>query len=155
MDNYLTFENKFWAKVDKLSPTECWNWLGAVQGSGYGHIKIPKTRKNLLAHRVSYQIHYGDLNDALIICHKCDNKLCTNPEHLFQGTFMENTQDAVTKGRMYRGEQCHQAKLTESEVRSIRYLRGLGAKFCHIASLYFVSPQTISDIIRKRTWGHI
>lgn len=84
---------RFWKKVQKTAT--CWNWT-AAQRNGYGVIKINK--KLISTHRLSYEIHKGSIPDGLLICHSCDNRLCVNPEHLFLGSYSDNTIDAVNKG---------------------------------------------------------
>jgi hypothetical protein len=85
-----SFENSFWKKVDKSG--ECWNWIGAKNNKGYGVFR------RTLAHRVSYTLSYGDIPyDKPCICHKCDNTICVNPDHLFPGTDEDNKRDMLNK----------------------------------------------------------
>lgn len=77
---------------------ECWEWNGATLNSGYGCIR--ENRKTLLAHRVSYELHIGAIPPRVDICHRCDNRLCINPAHLFIGTRSDNMRDALSKKRM-------------------------------------------------------
>lgn len=86
---------RFWAKVDKSG--ECWEWLAHKTDCGYGRISIGG--EMLSAHRVSWSIHFGPIPPGLCVCHKCDNKLCVNPSHLFLGTITDNNRDKSAKGR--------------------------------------------------------
>jgi hypothetical protein len=76
----------------------CCVWAGARSASGYG-VAAGKIK---IASRLSWTLHYGEIPDGLLVCHKCDNPPCVNPEHLFLGTHADNTQDMVRKGRAPR-----------------------------------------------------
>jgi hypothetical protein len=87
---------RFFDKVDK-SEGGCWVWKGSIR-AGYGVFWDGK--KNVSAHRWSYEYHKRKISNGKVICHRCDNPLCVNPEHLFQGTHKRNMEDASSKGRL-------------------------------------------------------
>lgn len=90
-----TTEERLWAKVRKTEG--CWEWTGARQNIGYG--KFWLEYRNVLPHRVSYELKFGHVPDGMKVLHRCDNRVCVRPEHLFLGTLKENTQDCIRKGR--------------------------------------------------------
>lgn len=83
----------------------CWLWDGAVDGRGYG--KYVRGGRHLQAHRVAYEETYGPIQSGLSVCHRSDNPLCVNPDHLFVGTPVDNMQDMSRKGRHFRSGQTH------------------------------------------------
>jgi predicted XRE-type DNA-binding protein len=146
-----TLEDAFWPNVQKGDG--CWEWTGSKNVWGYGRIKI--RRKVHMAHKVAYTLHYGPIPDGLVICHRCDNRGCVNPAHLFIGTYADNSADMVSKGRQARGERNANAKLTEAVVREMRQLYASGMKQDALAARFNISQMTVSDVIRRRTWRHI
>jgi hypothetical protein len=111
-------EQRFWEKVNKNTDTECWEWMGLITTAGYGQISI--NTKKTYTHRYSAELA-GMNTDGLLVCHSCDNRKCVNPKHLFLGTYKDNTQDMLVKGRSKNAETSKKRrKLTDEEVREIR-----------------------------------
>jgi hypothetical protein len=98
-----TLEERFWSRVDKRGPDECWPWIGAQNGNGYGRIKVDGIL--WVAHRVAYALATkkwpkSDLTyHGKVVMHRCDNPACCNPAHLQIGTQRRNVMDMVRKGR--------------------------------------------------------
>jgi hypothetical protein len=131
--------------------TGCWNWTRGKDSDGYGVTNLfGKTRK---AHRVAYEAWNGKIPEGMCVCHRCDNRSCVNPEHLFLGTNRDNIDDCLKKGRWtsIRGSKNPANILSEEDVLNIRraFGRSSGGE---LARAYGVTPSSICDIKRGRTW---
>ena len=148
-------EERFWSRVNKTK--SCWLWTGTIRGkSGYGCLEI--NSKLTSAHRYSWTLSKGNIPDDLFVLHKCDNKLCVRPEHLFLGTQADNNKDRATKNRSWHptGELHPIHVLTESQVREIRAIYAKGTMSQRdIARLYDVAQWTVGKILNHKTWSHI
>jgi hypothetical protein len=129
----------------------CWLWMGGENRQGYGQIGNGNG-KDVRAHRVSWEIHYGPIPDGLDVLHKCDNPPCVNPQHLFLGTPQDNMDDCCKKKRQAYGSRNFKAKLADADVIKIRQ----DTRFAkEIAISFGVSTNTIDSIRENRTWKHI
>lgn len=161
-----SLEERFWEKVNKDGPIPdgrpdlgpCWLWTGARVGRGYGKIGSGgHSGKTLMAHRVSWQIHFGEIPDELAVCHECDNPPCVNPGHFVLGTIAYNNRDMIAKGRRGRvgarpGEQNHRTHLTRDDVRTIRQERASGVMLKLLAARYGVTVSCIHQIAKGNVW---
>jgi len=147
---------RFWSKVDKRDPDECWLWKDTPHPKGYGDMRVGQYK--LKAHRIAYVLHYGVSPGELKVCHTCDIPLCVNPAHLFLGTQKDNVDDMVRKGRHRdaRGEKNGRAKVTAEQVRTIRqtYAAG-GVSQSQLAKQYGLTVIGVSKLIRGENWSHI
>lgn len=152
-------KDRFWSKVNKTDT--CWLWTGSRNAYGYGQLR--SDGRAYLAHRFSWQLHFGELPTGLYVCHHCDTPACVRPDHLFLGTAADNSDDCSKKGRNWKGgayqsphgEDHHNAKLTEQQVIQIFDLRNQGFSYQEIASSFGVFPQHIGEICRGEVWTHI
>ena len=76
----------------------CWEWQGSTNGSGYGEMRVARQGK-VYAHRLMYEMTWGELAPGMVVAHRCDNPRCVKPSHLFPATQMENVRDMIAKGR--------------------------------------------------------
>lgn len=141
---------KFHSKYVICNGTNCWEWQGSLH-KGYGRIMYKG--KDYPAHRFSYLLYYGNLPNNLLVCHKCDNPSCVNPDHLFLGTYKDNAQDMVNKRRQAKGSKQGSAKLNELQIRIIRRLLEYNILIQQeIADIFDVTQGHISSIKHKRKW---
>lgn len=148
--NKKTIEEQFWSKVRREGDNECWPWIGAKNTAGYGNIKFQGKYVN--AHRVSFQLHFGQILPGYYVCHSCDNPSCVNPSHLFQGLPWENDADKIQKKRHVFGERHPKSKLKEEQVKKI--FAEVGTQE-NIAKKYNVSRRLIGLIKNGVIWKHL
>jgi hypothetical protein len=146
--------DRFWGKVRVGKAQECWEWTGGRYLAGYGFLPDYPNGK-LMAHRLSYEIHFGPISDGLHVLHKCDNPPCVNPNHLFLGTHQDNMADKVAKSRHVFGGRVAQARLSDSQVIEMRKLYKMGWTQTRLAAHFAVSQSLVSDIVRHLVWKHL
>jgi len=158
----------FWARVQRKRPDDCWEWQGAKTSSGYGNLSWGG--QHVQAHRVAYLLSYGGIAPETkfrqvgvakrykrFVLHRCDNRACCNPAHLFLGSMRANLLDAYSKGRKTQPRSAHaNAKLAPMQVRDIRaaYNAG-GIRQIELAGRYGVSQRAISLVVRGETYKDI
>lgn len=144
-------KDRFKTKVVADTHTGCWNWAAYRTPVGYGKFHVGG--KALFAHRVSYELFVGPVPAGLCVCHRCDNRACVNPEHLFTGPQSANVADMIAKGRQAasRGESNGRAKLAPETIAEI--LRAEGFSQQELADAYGVSRSHISNIRSGRRWA--
>lgn len=158
---------KFWARLDYTAPGGCWEWTGALTSAGYGNLSWHGTHTQ--AHRLAYALAIGGI-DLLtgfkqpgiartyksFVLHRCDNRKCCNPAHLFLGSMHDNLQDAYDKARKVQPRSAHaNAKLSPAAVREVRRLYAQGARQVDLAATVGVSQRAISLVVRNETYKDI
>lgn len=143
---------RFWQKVRKSEG--CWEWTGATNYKGYGIVWLQlgsgaKTRKRvtMLAHRVSMFLETGSDANQLVL-HKCDNKLCVRPEHLYVGTNADNMRDASVR------QHKRSRKLDYAKAAEIRRLAAAGCEQKELAERYGVTPSCIYGVLARKSYMH-
>jgi len=178
-DQLARIAKRFWTKVNKNGPIaahmphlgRCWVWT-AGKSSGYGRIGIGDKRV-WYAHQISWMLKHGVFS-MLWVLHHCDNRACVRPEHLFEGTVVDNTRDMDAKGRRVnaqpsgdrhgshlhpesvpRGESHYKTQLTDDLVREIRARAARGDRQVDIAKDMSLERHHVGFIVRRTSWRHI
>lgn len=176
----LSQQQKFASKIDMNGPIpphaphlgRCWIWAAGKFWCGYGCFTY--FRKTWYCHRLSYHIFVGEIPTKIQVLHKCDNRLCVNPEHLFLGTNKDNVDDKIKKGRnthqsgkkwaefirsvQPRGEKSKCAKLTDDQVKEMRkaYVKGSSTNgTTALSKRYKVPCSHVWSIVNRKAWVHI
>jgi transcriptional regulator len=133
-------------RIKKDDKSGCWIFQGSLI-DGYGQIKVDG--KSYRVHRLTYSLFVGEIPSGMIVCHKCDNPPCCNPDHLFIGTHAENIADRVSKGRCAKGDALPNHKITEDIRAQIFQLKKDGLTHEQIGAKFSVTHATISRVLNS------
>ncbi len=148
---------RFWSKVKYPgNDQDCWEWTANKLKKGYGFFWMSGFGK-LYIHRLSWEFFNGYIPTGLLVCHKCDNPSCCNPDHLFLGTYDDNNKDAKQKGRNTIGSRHGGSILTDEQVKEMlnRIWSGELLSVKHITEIYKISRIPIINILNGNAWTHI
>lgn len=155
-----SLQERFWAKVNVKTDSECWEWKASLDTRGYGNFGVPRndgTGRFLMqrAHRIAWELIHGlPLRSDQHLCHTCDNRKCVNPAHLFVGNPKVNMADCAAKGRLNQraGEHNPRAKLTADDVRDIR---ASDLPLSALVKKYRIGQTAIAYARSGKTWRHL
>ena len=135
---------RFWAKVDKTSnPNGCWEWKGAENTSHYGVFWADG--KLWIAHRYAWSVMVGVIPEGMYVCHRCNNRKCVNPAHLFIGTQKDNIMDMIRKKR-HLTKHKPEAVLAHEVIQDIKYWLSMGGSVNKLAVTHNVKRNVIISI---------
>lgn len=145
--------DKFWERVIVETLESCWMFNNSKHGNrGY----IYHDGRLLMAHRVSWIVNFGEIPAGKVICHRCDNRVCVNPNHLFIGTQADNVSDMISKGRQappektkHVGESNGRSKLSDNDRRRIVELRRSGELRIHLAEMFGIHESQVYRICKS------
>jgi hypothetical protein len=101
--------------------TGCWEVISHVAEKANGYVFLKHNGIRIRAHRYVWIITHGDIREGFLICHTCHNRICVNPDHLYMGTRIDNTQDMMRDGRFNFGKRRKGTfTLTPQQVKEIR-----------------------------------
>lgn len=141
-----------------ISKSGCHEFTGSL-ADGYGYVSSDIPGQSPRRVHVVMWIHLnGPIPKAkpvLCVLHKCDNRKCHNPKHLFLGTRKKNNEDMIEKGRAdlsHKGKDNAAAKLSDDDVLTIRQSE---LSYRRLAGIYNVSFVLIGKIKRREIWRHL
>ncbi|MDX1532835.1 MAG: HNH endonuclease signature motif containing protein [Nitrosopumilaceae archaeon] len=136
----------------------CWIWIGAKDKNGYGLMpsglkgdQFPERR----VHRIIWHLFNSPIEKGKVVCHKCDNPSCVNPEHLFIGLPKDNTEDMLKKGRGIKGETSPSSKFKEKDIKEMRKKFNQGVRPLNIMKEFNISRQHLHSIVTFKSWQHV
>lgn len=153
---------KIWKKIRKGRLNQCWNWSGNINTGGYGQVMFE--RRLSLVHRLVYLWTFPGCIDVEapknssvkgFVLHKCDNRICCNPRHLFVGSKDDNMKDMAAKGRsnVFAPGEGPRCKLTASDVLEIREARSIGVSVKQLAKKFAVSGSAVYKCLSTANYG--
>lgn len=144
-------EKKFWSKVNIKSDEECWEW---TKGARHGYGEFYDAGKIIAAHRFAWEFyHKCKIPEGKLILHRCDNRPCYNPLHLYAGTYSNNAQDMLRRNRGNKHIVAFKlSKISANQITQIRKLLKTDLTQDDIANMMGVPRPTVSRINRSEKY---
>jgi HNH endonuclease len=150
-----TVPHRFWSKVRRGEPDECWLWTGSLMSGGYGCLRIGGVTRT--SHTVTWELAHGPIPSGMCVCHHCDVRACCNPAHLFIGSYQDNVNDAKRKGHLHgairplKGDAHPSSKLSSTQVADMRR-RYPQETASALARCFRITPQQAWKIVHHQAW---
>lgn len=142
-----------------ITESGCWEWQGSKRNN---YASLKQGGKQILVHRLAYKLKNGEISDGLFACHKCNNTVCINPDHIYAGTAKDNYNDMVAAGRNFipplnefnfrKGNIATNRSLTDEVVSKMKAMILQGKKAKEIAATLNIKNQAVRDFKRKRSY---
>lgn len=156
------FVDRFWSKVRKADGDACWEWTAAKFPKGYGKVALPRAKGSAQtldgAHRVAWMLINGPIPANLWVLHKCDNRACCRPDHLFLGTHQDNMDDMIAKGRnpvVRGGIRPLTAKIEPAAIVEIRHRAASGESHRAIARSLQLDRRKVDRIVKRELYSTV
>lgn len=135
---------RFWSKVNMGLPDECWEWQAKL-ARGYGRFYIEHI--TIAAHRLSWIMLRGPIPDGILVLHKCDNRKCVNPNHLYLGTHSDNNSDRAQRNSNNQGGPI--SRFSSKDIEDVKDLIKKGKHKLFIANKYNISLNHVYTLTSK------
>lgn len=157
----------FFSKLEKVDTgyknesgktSKCWEWRGATFSNGYGRLGTPVETKNELiqrTHRYAFYLANGKIKKGLSVLHKCDNRICCNPKHLYQGDHRQNMRDMTARGKQALGSKSGKSVFIEDDITFIRAFYKAGFTYAALMEMYDSAKSTLHNIVTYQVWNHV
>lgn len=145
-------------KTESGKTSKCLEWTGTTFQNGYGRLGMPvETKQETIhrAHRYAYYLANGKIKKSLSVLHKCDNRLCCHPKHIYLGDHRQNMRDMTDRDRQARGSKSGKAIFLEEDVAYIRFFYTVGFTYSALAEMMSSSKSTMSNLIATEQWSHV
>lgn len=143
-------KNRFWNKVNIRGPDDCWIWQGCISGSGYGSFNTGNNKK-INSSRFAWILVNGPIvSKSLLVLHRCDNKSCCNPNHLYLGTHGDNVNDLCKRNPLSLSLNGMPSRFYEGESWLMKKLRKAGFSYSYISKIFKCSPAHIANICKGK-----
>lgn len=150
LTRHWTIAQKLALYSSKPAPDACWEWTGSLGTTGYGQLNVGGRPQHAM--RLAWIEANGPIPSGRHVLHRCDNRKCINPAHLWLGAHADNMADKISKGRQMRGRGHPHAKLSDETVRAIRTATGTNRE---IGARYGIDPSTVCRIKAGLRWAHV
>jgi HNH endonuclease/Helix-turn-helix domain of transposase family ISL3 len=142
VDPYERFRSKF-----EVQENGCHNWISTIKRDGYGQFWFRGRPEK--AHKAAYELFVGEIPRGKLVLHKCDNRICVNPEHLYLGTYRDNARDMFDRGRAWGFR-----RVTDEMVQRVLAALETGRSQQSVADELGIHQTTVSRIYLRR-WQYV